>query len=162
MLQIWQPDSVSKSVKTKESAVTFRSDDDVDYEPEEIEAPERRRWPSYVVVVMLAATGIVSAFLWRAYGNNGPVPASFGSTPSADAGDKAAVLRDFQAVQQQIVAQTQAATQLLTSQQAEIKRLSDQMATLNAKLDGLQHSVASVQRKHPAWAATLVILADNA
>ena len=125
--------------------MTFRNHDDVDYEPEEPEAPKRRRWLPYAIVAMLAVTGCVSAILWRAYGNNGPILASFGSTPSADAGDRVVVLRDLQAFQQQILVQTQAATQLLTEQQAEIKRLSDQMAVLNAKLDALQHSAASVQ-----------------
>jgi uncharacterized coiled-coil protein SlyX len=140
-----QPDNAPKHVKRKEVAVTFRYNDDVDYEPEEIEAPKRKRWPTYVVVVMLAATGIVSAFLWRAYGNNGPTLPSFGLTAPADTGDRVVTLKDLQAFQQPIVAQTQAATQLLAAQQAEIKRLSDQMAALNAKLDALQHSVASVQ-----------------
>jgi uncharacterized coiled-coil protein SlyX len=123
--------------------VTYRYDDDVEYEPEE--PPKRRRWSPVIVVVALAITGSASAFLWRAYGNNVPMFPSFGSTPSADAGDKVVVLRDLQAFQQPIVAQTQAATQLLAAQQAEIKRLSDQMTALNAKLDALQHSVASVQ-----------------
>jgi uncharacterized coiled-coil protein SlyX len=123
--------------------VTYQYDNDVDYEPEE--PPKRRRWLPVMVVVALAITGSASAFLWRAYGNNVPMFPSFGSTPPADAGDKVVVLRDLQAFQQPIVAQTQASTQLLAAQQAEIKRLSDQMAALNAKLDALQHSVASVQ-----------------
>ena len=125
--------------------MTFRYDDDADYEPEEIEAPQRRRWPFYVIVVMLAATGIVSAFVWRAYGYGGPTLPSFGSAAPADPGDKVVTLKDLQGFQQPIIAQTQAATQLLAAQQAEVKRLSDQMAALNAKLDALQHSVASVQ-----------------
>jgi uncharacterized coiled-coil protein SlyX len=98
----------------------------------------------------LAAIGSASAFLWRAYGNNVPTFPSFGSTPSADAGDKVVMLKDFQAFQQQITAQTQAATQLLGSQQAEIKRLSEQMTALATKLDTLQRSVTSVQAPPPA------------
>lgn len=125
--------------------MTFRYHDDVDYEPEEIEAPKPRRRLTYAVVAMLAVTGSASAFLWRAYGGSGPVLPSFGSAAPADAGDKMVVLRDLQAFQQQIVAQSQATTQLLAAQQAETKRLSDQIAALNAKLDALQHSVASVQ-----------------
>jgi hypothetical protein len=125
--------------------MTFRYDDDVDFEPEEIEAPKRRRWLPYAVVAMLAVTGSASAFLWRAYGTTGFSLPSFGSSPPADAGDKVVMLKDLQAVQQPIVAQTQAGTQLLAAQQAEIKRLSDQMAALNAKLDALQQWIASVQ-----------------
>jgi len=60
------------------------------------------------------------------------------------------VLKDLLAFQQQIVAQTQAETQLLGSQQAEIKRLSEQMTALAAKLDTLQHPVVSVQPAAPA------------
>jgi hypothetical protein len=109
----------------EDNAVTYRSEDDVEYEDEE--APRRgRRWISIIVVLALAATGSASAFLWRAYGNNFPTFPSFGSTPPADAGDKVIVQKDLQAFQQQITAQTQAATQLLGSQQAEIKRLSEQ------------------------------------
>jgi hypothetical protein len=131
--------------------VTFRYDDDVDYEPEEKKTPKRKGWLSYVVVLALAITGSTSAFLWRAYRISGPTFPSFASSSSpADVGDKAVVLRELQAYQQQITAQTQAATQLLGSQQAEIKRLSDQMTALGAKLDTLQRSVASAQVAPPA------------
>ena len=130
--------------------MTLRYDDDVEYEPEETEPPKRKRWLSYVVVVMLAATGSGSAILWRAYGNNGLTLPSFGSTPPPDAGDKVVTMKDLQAFQQQMVTQTQAATQLLGAQQAEIKRLSEQMTALAAKLDTLQHPVANAQPAAPA------------
>jgi hypothetical protein len=128
--------------------VTYRLEDDVEYEPEE--APRRRRWISVIVFLGLAATGSASAFLWRAYGNNIPTFPSFGSTPPAEAGDKVVMLKDLQAFQQQITAQTQAATQLVGSQQAEIKRLSEQMTGLATKLDTLQSSITSVQVAPPA------------
>ena len=124
-------------------------EDDVEYEPEE--APRRgRRWISVMVVLALAATGSASALLWRAYGNDLPTFPSFGSTPPADAGDKVIMQKDLQAFQQQITAQTQAATQLLGSQQAEMKRLSDQITVLATKLDAVQRSVAAVQVAPPA------------
>jgi uncharacterized coiled-coil protein SlyX len=129
--------------------VTHQLEDDVEYEPEE--APRRgRRWISVIVVLGLAATGSASALLWRAYGNDLPTFPSFGSTPPADPGDKVLMLKDFQAFQQQITAQTQAATQLLGSQQAEIKRLSEQITVLATKLDAVQRSVAAVQVAPPA------------
>jgi len=128
--------------------VTYRREDDVEYEAEE--APRRgRRWISIIVILALAATGSASAFLWRAYGNNFPTFPSFGSTPPADAGDKVIVQKDLQGFQQQITAQTQAATQLLGSQQAEIKRLSEQMTDLATKLDTLQRSVTSLHVTPP-------------
>jgi len=129
--------------------VTYQLEDDVEYEAEE--APRRgRRWISVIVILGLAASGSASALLWRAYGNNLPSFPSFGSTPPADPGDKVIMLKDLQAFQQQINAQTQATTQLLGSQQAEIKRLSEQMTALATKLDALQRSVTSVQVAPPA------------
>ena len=57
--------------------MTYRFEDDVEYEPEA--APRGSRWISVIVVVGLAATGSALAFLWRAYGNNVPTFPSFGS-----------------------------------------------------------------------------------
>jgi len=129
--------------------VTYQlEEDDVEFEPEEV--PRRgRRWISVMVVLALAATGSASALLWRAYGNDLPTFPSFGSTPPADPGDKVIMQKDLQAFQQQITAQTQAATQLLGSQQAEIKRLSEQITVLATKLDAVQRSVAAVQVAPP-------------
>jgi hypothetical protein len=45
--------------------VTYRLEDDVEYEPEA--APRRSRWIPVIVIVGLAATGSALAFLWRAY-----------------------------------------------------------------------------------------------
>jgi hypothetical protein len=128
--------------------VTYRLGDDVEDEPEE--APRGRRWISVIVVLGLAATGSASALLWRAYGDNLPTFPSFGSTSSAAPGDKVVMLKDLQAFQQQITSQTQAASQLLESQQAEIKRLSEQMTALATKVDTLQRSVTSAQVAPPA------------
>ena len=57
--------------------MTYRFEDDIEYEPEA--APRRIRWVSVIVVVGLAATGSALAFLWRAYENNVPTFPSFGS-----------------------------------------------------------------------------------
>jgi hypothetical protein len=128
--------------------VTYRFEDHVEDEPEE--APRKRRWIPVIVVLGLAVTGSASALLWHAYGSNLPIFPSFGSTAPAAAGDKVVMLKDLQAFQQQITSQTQAAAQLLGSQQAEIKRLSEQITALGTKLDTLQRSVTSVQAAPPA------------
>jgi uncharacterized coiled-coil protein SlyX len=120
----------------------------VEDEPEE--APRDRRWVPVIVVLGLAIAGSASALLWHAYGNNFPTFPSVGSTAPAAAGDKVVMLKDLQAFQQQIIGQTQTAAQLLESQQAEIKRLSEQMTALGAKLDILQRSVTSIQVAPPA------------
>jgi uncharacterized coiled-coil protein SlyX len=119
--------------------VTYRIDDDVDYEQPE---PKRRRLvPIAVVAALLAMVGIGSALLWRAYGNLALPSLASANGPAAapvSAVEKGVGLAAFQAFQQQSAAQMQAATQLLASQQAEIKRLSDQMAVLSGKIDALQ------------------------
>jgi uncharacterized coiled-coil protein SlyX len=60
---------------------------------------------------------------------------------------------DLQAVQQQLAGQVQAATQLLASQQAEIKRLSDQLAALTGKFDAVQQPVAPAPAPAPKQVA---------
>jgi uncharacterized protein HemX len=172
--------------------VTYRIDDDRYDEPEEQptraswvstadepeEEPKRAGWISTAVVALvLACIGVGLAFFWRAYGSSVvalPSIASANRTAAAPGvagpAEKGVGLSELQAVQQQLAGQLQAATQLLASQQAEIKRLSDQVAALNGKIDALQQpgapapvskQVAPVKKKpaaavaaHPAGAAT--------
>jgi hypothetical protein len=121
--------------------VTFRyDDDDIDYEP----APKRRRipWSTIIVIIGLATTGVTSAFLWRSYFGANPHGGSiFSSGSGSDTADKGPGLKDLQALQQQSASQMQAALQLLTAQQAETKRLADQIAALVGKVDALQHVI---------------------
>jgi uncharacterized coiled-coil protein SlyX len=64
--------------------------------------------------------------------------------------DKSVGLKDFQAFQQQITGTLQSTAQLVAAQQAEIKRLSDQVAALGATIDTLQRPAASAQAAAPA------------
>jgi uncharacterized coiled-coil protein SlyX len=131
--------------------VTYRYDDDVDYEPE----PEPRRrmpWTSIIFVAGLAFIGIAAAFLWRSYGSiSFPTFSAGSATPAVT--DKGPGLGELQALQQQSAAQIQTALQLLTAQQAEIKKLSDQLAALIGRFDSLQQMVAAPQPAPPPTVA---------
>ncbi len=126
------------------------SPDDVEYEtPEE---PERRRWVPVAAAIGLAMLGSASAVLWNAWGSGLPAFPSFTSSSAAPAEvpDKTVALKDFQAFQAQMAATLQSTGQLVAAQQAEIKRLSDQVAALAAKIDTLQRPAASAQAAVPA------------
>jgi hypothetical protein len=119
----------------------------------EAEEPKRGPWLSIVVVIGLAIIGVASAFLWRAYSDSVSPYSSFASAKgpaTVDAADKPVTLKDFQAFQQQIAGPLQSTTQLLAAQQAEIKRLADQVSVLSAKVDLLQRPLASAQAAMPA------------
>ena len=116
--------------------------------------PKRRLLVPIVVSVLLAATGSGSALAWRSFGGGFaafPTSAPVASVPVAGpVADKAVGSREFQAFQQQIAGSLQATERLLAAQQAEIKRLSGQVATMTEKLDLLQRPVASAQAALPA------------
>ena len=56
----------------------------------------------------------------------------------ADALEGAVSAKDFEAFQQQTTTSLQSATDALTAQQAELKRLADQIAGLTSKIDQMQ------------------------
>jgi uncharacterized coiled-coil protein SlyX len=132
--------------------------DDADYEAEQAPAPQRVRWVTIAIAVpLLAVIGASSAVLWRAYSGIPLTLPSFASvtgqpaTPAVVA-DKPVGLKDLQALQQQIAGPLQSNAQLLTAQQAELKRLADQVSALTAKVDALEHPAASAQASLPASA----------
>ena len=124
-------------------------------------APRRSRTILFgIAAIALAVIGAGSAVLWHSFGGNLPaLPSlpSFASTsatepspaPAVAAVDKPVVLKDLQALQQQITASIQSNAQLLASQQAELKRLADQVAVLTAKVDLLERPAASAQASLP-------------
>jgi len=128
--------------------VTWQPDNsDIQYEPEE---PEAKRWAPFVIIaVALAVLGSGSGFGWRAYvGSSNP---SFAfATGSAGTEPKKVGSDEFQAFQQQVAAQMQANAQGLAAQQAEVKRLSDQLAVVSGKLDAIQFSISSARASLPA------------
>jgi uncharacterized coiled-coil protein SlyX len=132
-----------------------------DNAPDEIEdqeqpAPGRGRWVPFAVAIGLALLGSASALLWNAFGNGLPALPSFTSSTAAPGAapaeipDKTVGQKDFQAFQQQIAGTLQSTAQLVAAQQADIKRLSDQVAALAAKIDAQQRPAASAQAAAPA------------
>jgi hypothetical protein len=139
--------------------VTYRFDDEIDDRPEE----KTGRGPLFHIVigVMLACFGSGGALVARAYGMTLPsgIPTlpSFASvasvaSSSAPVAVKPVALNDLQALQQQVTGSVQSTERLLAAQQAEIKRLSDQVVVLSGKLDLLQRPLASAQAALPAAA----------
>jgi uncharacterized coiled-coil protein SlyX len=128
------------------------SGDDVAYETRP--APARRRWVPFAVAILILL-GLGGALAWYMWGNGLPglpsvasltVPAS----APAEAPDTTAGLKELQALQQQVAATTQSNAQALAAQQAEIKRLSDQVAALASKIEALQTPAAAAQAATPA------------
>ena len=56
-------------------------------------------------------------------------------------------IRDLQASQQQVVDQLKALQETVSSDRADVKRLSDEVTALNAKLEALQQSFASAHQQ---------------
>jgi uncharacterized coiled-coil protein SlyX len=133
--------------------------DDAGYEIEEAPPPPRRKpWVrAAIAAALLAVIGASSAVVWHGFGGGFPAWPSFASGTEPAAGpavvaDKPAGLKDLQALQQQIAGSAQSTAQLLAAQQAEIKRLADQVAVLTAKVDLLERPAASAQASVPAAA----------
>jgi uncharacterized coiled-coil protein SlyX len=141
----------------KDFAVAHLFETAVEEPGDRLVPPARRRWIWPVVVAGLAILGTASAFAWRAY-DGGPLtlPSFLSGTgqtavpPAVAAADKAVTLKDLQALQQQVAGPLQSNAQLLAAQQAEIKRLSDQVSALAAKVEALEHPPASAQASLPA------------
>jgi hypothetical protein len=141
-------------------ALAHLFDNALDPDDRQQHAPSARRpWLWAAGVAGLAIIGIASALAWRAYdGSPLTLPSFLSGTeqtaapPAVAAADKPVTLKDVQAVQQQIAGPLQSNAQLLAAQQAEIKRLSDQVSALAAKVEALERPPASAQASLPASA----------
>jgi uncharacterized coiled-coil protein SlyX len=130
--------------------VTWLNDNpSAEYEPDE--EPEGKRWVGNVVgAIVLAIIGSGSAFAWHA--NGGTAYSIFAPGVPAGAEPKVVGLDEFRAFQQQVIGQMQSNAQALAAQQAEVKRLSDQVAAVSAKIDAIQSSMLSARAAVPAAA----------
>lgn len=130
---------------------------------EEREASRRAPWFWVAGAVVLALVGAAAALAWHSYGG-GPwsLPSiasltapSTAAPTAAPASEPPVSAADFRAFQQQIAGSLQSTAQLVAAEQAEIKRLSDQVAALSAKIETLQQQpAATAQAAVPAAAPT--------
>jgi TolA-binding protein len=111
-------------------------------------APRRGNLVAALLLSLLLVGGFIA--LWVAYGSAPP------QQPQADvaANETAQVIRDrqtaikgLQTTDEKVAGQVQSVQQTLASNQADAKRLSDQVTALSGKLDALQQSFASAQRQ---------------
>jgi uncharacterized coiled-coil protein SlyX len=136
--------------------VTYRTDSsysvDESYEADEDE-PRRGLLSWLLIVTMLIGTGSASALIWRTFGG-GPILPSMTSS-AAPAAVAVAVAQtpsgqaDLAALRQEITGSVQSTQALLAAQQAEIKRLSEQVSALSSRLELMQRGVASAQAAIP-------------
>jgi uncharacterized protein HemX len=115
--------------------------------------------------LLIVLAGVASIALWRTYTGNAPeldrvVAARVLQARTAQASEQLVEkTKGLEATQQESIDQLQVVQdqlstvrRLLASQQADTKRLSEQVSTLTEAIDGLRQSYASAQPSEPAAA----------
>jgi len=115
--------------------------------------------------LLIVLAGVASIALWRTYTGNAPeldrvVAARVLQARTAQASEQLVEkTKGLEATQQESIDQLQVVQdqlstvrRLLASQQADTKRLSEQVSTLTDAIDGLRQSFASAQPSEPAAA----------
>jgi hypothetical protein len=127
---------------------------DEEFEGEEYEDEERRPgfWAYALVCVVLAATGSGAAFAWHGYGGGEMVTGALTAAPEAAPAAQAiaaqdALLKSLAQAQQNANAIAQRNQDLLQAQGVEMKRLSNAVAQLTTRVEGL--SVRNAQAAVP-------------
>jgi len=121
-------------------------------EPRRTVNVSNRQLNTRLLVGAVAALLIVAgAFVWRVTATTTPLAQVASQTASPAPPAKNPVLDELvettkalEASQQQAIDQLQVLQELLTTQQAEARKSSGQVAALNAKLEALQQSFASI------------------
>jgi uncharacterized coiled-coil protein SlyX len=150
----------------RSSPVAYRTDDShaVDddlYEVDEDDEPRRGLLSWILIVALLIGTGSGSALIWRSFGG-GPILTSLTSTTTAIATSERPPGRgDLDVLRQEVTGSVQSTQQLLAAQQAEIKRLTEQVSALSGKLELLQRPVTSAQAAIPVPAPKAVVPAPK-
>ena len=129
----------------------YRLDENYDSESEyldtgEAEEPARRPWRVIAVALLSACLGSGLAFGWRYYGND---YAGLAGQKTEANPNVTNILQGLQQSQQAIAADAQRNQEMLAAQQAEIKRLSEQIAQVAGNLDSLRASIQGAQASAP-------------
>lgn len=134
-------------------ADTFNSE--INVGPPPVALPKRRRSGVIGIIVVLLILGGAGGYLWLNYSETltdlaHSVTGSAGSHDSAQAlastsAEGGVSATDFAAFQQQTGSSIQTATDLLAAQQAELKRLSDQIEGLTTQVVGLTSKIDQLQ-----------------
>jgi hypothetical protein len=108
--------------------------DDLDHQVRE--ALKRRRGSSRVLlyVCILAAIGGTSGYLWLNYDSLAS------AAPEVDGSDTGVTQKDFEAFRRKMADSLRSTIEDMDAQKANLKKLSDQVTALAAKIDALQSS----------------------
>jgi hypothetical protein len=143
--------------------VTYRTDDSNAEEELSASRDDDRLASRILIVSLLIGICCGSALAWRWWSFGfGAIPAA--STKAVGAAvDKPAWQGDLAAVRQEMEQSAQASQQLLAAQEAEIKRLSDQVVALSSKLEQPPAPLASTESvgaavDTPTWQGDLAAL----
>ena len=123
----------------------------------------KSRFPRILLIVAMFAT-MAAALTYVGLNPENPIRAAFSRTPSAvgetDAEDKV-TRQDLQSLQQKLTDLMQSRTQELAAQRDDLKRLSDQVAALAAKVEAWQSaaSPAPAQTAAPVQTAATALAA---
>jgi hypothetical protein len=131
-----------------------------DEEELEDEQPRPRVWAYALVCLVLAAAGSGAAFAWHGYGGGELITGALTAAPKAAPAAQAiaaqdALLKGLADAQQRAAVIAQGNQDLLRAQAADIKRLTDAVAQLSTRVDGLgvrnaQAAVPMSASKKPA------------
>jgi hypothetical protein len=114
--------------------------DDLDYQVRQA-LQRRRRSPRVLLYAcILAAVAGTSGYLWLncdslaklAFAERSP------AAPVLDSSERGVTQKDFEALKRQLAESLQSTIEDIDAQKAELKRLSDQVTALTAKVDALQ------------------------
>lgn len=120
-----------------------------------VRLPPRRNWIFRVIVAVVGLVILAGAagFVFLNYGHLfDPAPAA--QLPISVNVEEAVSPDDFKAFQQDVATKLEAVQQAAADQQADLKRLTDQVSAMAAKLDSLQTPPAAPPARPPVVAMT--------